>query len=135
MPGPETKKGTDPSLNHPLTMPYMGAGSGWEKRLGRRDFHPPLLGGRVAGRARSKRLRQSRLAQDGIGGMAARNADRHGEIPLGDRAMPDFMAALALPDQSAAGGAQQVAQGPIELRGHSGRGGLGFAQRGDLQEQ
>jgi hypothetical protein len=45
------------------------------------------------------------------------------------------MAALALPDQSAAGGAQQVAQGPIELRGHSGRGGLGFAQRGDLQEQ
>jgi hypothetical protein len=42
MPGPRNRTGTDPSLNHPLTMPYMGAGSGWEKRPGRGDFHPPL---------------------------------------------------------------------------------------------
>jgi hypothetical protein len=34
MPGPENRTGTDPSLNHPLTMPYMGAGSGREKGWG-----------------------------------------------------------------------------------------------------
>jgi hypothetical protein len=48
MPGQEPKRnrtGTDPSLNHPLTMSYMGAGSGEEKRLRRNDFHPPLPGG------------------------------------------------------------------------------------------
>jgi len=45
MPGPRNRTGTDPSLNHPLTMPYMGAGSGREKRLRRGDFHPPLPGG------------------------------------------------------------------------------------------
>jgi hypothetical protein len=45
------------------------------------------------------------------------------------------VAAPALADQRAAGGAQQIAQGPVELRGHLGRSGLGFAQRGDLQEQ
>jgi hypothetical protein len=45
MPGSRTDEETDPSLNHPLTMSYMGAGSGWEKRPGRRDFHPPLPGG------------------------------------------------------------------------------------------
>jgi hypothetical protein len=49
MPGPRNRTGTDPSLNHPLTMSYMGAGSGWEKRPGRCDFHPPLQG-RVAPR-------------------------------------------------------------------------------------
>jgi hypothetical protein len=31
MPGPRNRTGTDPSLNHPLTMSYMGAGSGWGK--------------------------------------------------------------------------------------------------------
>jgi hypothetical protein len=45
MPGPRNRTGTDPSLNHPLTMPYMGAGLRQEKRLGRSDFHPPLPGG------------------------------------------------------------------------------------------
>jgi hypothetical protein len=34
MPGPRTDEETDPSLNHPLTMSYMGAGSGWEKGWG-----------------------------------------------------------------------------------------------------
>ncbi len=49
--------------------------------------------------------------------------------------MPDFVAALARADERAACGAQQVAQGPVELRRHSGRGRFGFAQRGDLQKQ
>jgi hypothetical protein len=44
MPGSRNRTGTDPSLNHPLTMSYMGAGSGWGKRLGRRDFHAPPPG-------------------------------------------------------------------------------------------
>jgi hypothetical protein len=43
-----------------------------------------------------------------VGRVAAGNADRHGDISLGDRAVPDFVAALALPDLRAAGGAQQV---------------------------
>jgi hypothetical protein len=53
----------------------------------------------------SKRLGQPSLAQDRVGGVATGNADRHGKIPLGDRAMPDFVAALALPDKRATGGA------------------------------
>ena len=44
MPGPRNQTGTDPSLNHPLTMTYMGAGLGGEKRPRRSDFHPPLQG-------------------------------------------------------------------------------------------
>jgi hypothetical protein len=43
MPGPRNRTETDPSLNHPLTMSYMGAGLGGEKRLGRGDFHLPCL--------------------------------------------------------------------------------------------
>ena len=45
MPGPETEQGTDPSLNHPLTMTYMGAGSGWEKGWGAAIFTLPCEGG------------------------------------------------------------------------------------------
>jgi hypothetical protein len=52
----------------------------------------------------SKRLRQPSLAQDRVGGVATGNADRYGKISLGDRAMPDFVAALALPDERATGG-------------------------------
>ena len=48
--------------------------------------------------------------------------------------MPDFVTAFALPYQLAASGAKQLAQAPVELRRHSGRGLIGFAQRGDLQE-
>ncbi len=83
----------------------------------------------------SKRLRQSGLSQDRVGGVAAGDADGHGKIPLRDRAMPDFVAATSLPDQRAAGGAQQIPQGAIELRRHSARGRFGFAQRSDLQKQ
>ncbi len=53
----------------------------------------------------SKRLRQPSLAQDRVGGVATGNADWDGKIPLGDWAMPDFVAALALPDERAPGGA------------------------------
>ena len=65
--------------------------------------------------------------------MTARNPYRDWEIPFGDRAPPDFVAALALSDHGAARGAQAVTQRPIELGGPSGRNGLGFAQRGDLE--
>ena len=48
MPGPGTEQGTDPSLNHPLTMSYMGAGSGREKGWGAGIFTLPCQGeGRV----------------------------------------------------------------------------------------
>jgi hypothetical protein len=66
MPGPRNRTGTDPSLNHPLTMPYMGAGSGWEKRRGRRDFTLPCRGGSRPGGTREglrEHLRPSRLAE------------------------------------------------------------------------
>jgi len=49
---------------------------------------------------------------------AAWDTDRHGEITFSDRAVPNFVAALALPDQRAAGGPQQVAQRAIELLSH-----------------
>ena len=61
---------------------------------------------------------QSGLPQDGVGGVAARDADRHGEIPLCDGAMPNFVAALALSDKNTARAAQQFAQGLVELRRH-----------------
>ena len=59
--------------------------------------------------------------------MAAWDADRHREIPLGDRAALDFVAALALANKRAAGGAQQFSQRAVELRRHLRYGGLGFA--------
>ena len=49
MPGPRNRTVTDPSLNHPLTMFYMGAGSGWEKSWGAGIFTLPCRG-RVGGR-------------------------------------------------------------------------------------
>ena len=82
----------------------------------------------------SKRLGQTRLTKDCIGSVATRNADRHGEISFRDRAMPNFVAAVALPHENATRGTQQIAQRLIKLRRHSGCGRLGFAQRGDLQE-
>ena len=71
------------------------------------------------GRKNSERLRQSGLAQNGVGGVAARDADRHREVSSGDRAVPDFVAALALSNHGAAGSAQQVPQRPVKLRRHS----------------
>ncbi len=44
MPGPRNRTGTDPSLNHPLTMSYMGAGSGREKGWGAGIFTLPCQG-------------------------------------------------------------------------------------------
>jgi hypothetical protein len=45
MPGPRNRTGTDPSLNHPLIMSYMGADSGWEKGWGAGIFTSPARGG------------------------------------------------------------------------------------------
>lgn len=108
---------------------------------GSREFQPLYRSVRCGGRSglarcrrSSKRLRQTGLAKDGIGGVAARNADGYGEVLLRDRAVPDFVAAFALPDEDATRGPQQVTQGPVELRRHLGCGRLGFAQCGDLQE-
>ena len=53
----------------------------------------------------SEGLGQPGLTQDRIGSVAAWNADGYREIPLCDRAMPDFVASLALPDERATGGA------------------------------
>jgi hypothetical protein len=80
-------------------------------------------------------LGQSGLTLDGVGGVTAGNADRHCKVSLRDGAVPDFVAAASLPDQRAAGGAQQIPQRPIELRSHSARDRVCFAQRGDLEEQ
>ena len=44
MPGPRNRTETDPSLNHPLTMSYMGAGLGWEKGWGAGIFTLPCQG-------------------------------------------------------------------------------------------
>ena len=43
-------------------------------------------------------------------GVPTGNADGHREIPLCDRAVPDFVTAAPLPNQHAAGGAQQLSQ-------------------------
>ena len=53
---------------------------------------------------------------------------------LGDWAVPDLVAAFALPNEAAAALARKLPQGAIELRGHSGCGASGFTQRRDLQE-
>ena len=71
-----------------------------------------------------------RLAQYRIVGVTTRNADRHGKITFGDRTVPDFVTALALPDQRAAG----VAQGLVELRRHLRRSRFSFAQCSDLKK-
>jgi hypothetical protein len=44
MPGPRTDYVTDPSFNHPLTMSYMGAGSGREKGWAAGIFTLPCQG-------------------------------------------------------------------------------------------
>jgi len=82
---------------------------------GCRCAHPGYVGQAIP---RSERLRQPGLAQNRICGVAARNPDGNGEIPLRDRAMPDLVAAPALPHQSASGGAQLFSQRAIKLWSH-----------------
>jgi hypothetical protein len=48
MPGLRNRTGTGPSLNHPLTMSYMGASLGEEKGWGAAIFTLPCQG-RVGG--------------------------------------------------------------------------------------
>ena len=84
---------------------------------------------------RSERFGQASLTQNRVGGVAAGNPDRNRKVSLCDRAVPDFVAASPLPDEPAAGRAQQLPQGSVELRRHSADSRLGFAQGSDLQEQ
>ena len=65
--------------------------------------------------------------------MAARNSNRHRKISPRDWTVPDFMASLALADQNASHGAQQLPESAVELRSHLGGNELSFAQGGDLQ--
>lgn len=80
-------------------------------------------------------FREAGLAQDCVGGMTARDADRHREIATRDRAVPDFVAPFALPDEGAARGAQERAKLSIELRRHSRSGWFGFSKGRNLQEE
>ena len=82
----------------------------------------------------SERLGQPGLPENGVRGVTARDTDWHGEAAGRDWAAPDLVTALALPDQRAAGRAQEIAQPNIELRGHSSGERLGFAQRGKLKK-
>jgi hypothetical protein len=66
--------------------------------------------------------------------MSAWNPNRYGEIPLGDRASPDFVTTLALANQKTAGAAQQIAQYFVELRGHLRSSRFDFAQCRNLQK-
>jgi hypothetical protein len=77
--------------------------------------------------ANSERLGKSGLTQDSVRGVTAGNADRYREVSLRDRAVSDFVAASALPNQSTTCGAQQIPQRAIELRRHSARSRFGFA--------
>jgi hypothetical protein len=86
------------------------------------------------GNLTSKRLRQTRLAKNGVRGVSARDSDRNGEISTGDRTAPDFMAASSLPDERTAGLSQQISQEAVERLRHSGRRGHRFAQGDDLDE-
>ena len=66
----------------------------------RRKKARPLHGRHaIAQHSRSKRLRKTGLTKYRICCVAASNADRDREIPLGYRAVPNFMAAFALTDQ------------------------------------
>jgi hypothetical protein len=61
-------------------------------------------GGEGAARGRQIKMpRANRPGAEGIGGVSARDADRHGKIPLGDGTVPDFVTAPALPDENAIG--------------------------------
>jgi hypothetical protein len=72
MPGPRNRTGTDPSLNHPLTMPYMGAGSGREKGWGAGIFTLPCeregrgAEGRGVGLGWSRRSAQQRVVANAV---------------------------------------------------------------------
>jgi hypothetical protein len=67
--------------------------------------------------------------------MTARNSDRHREVPLGDRAAPNFVTSPALPDEPASRGTRQVAQFAIELRRHSNGNRFGFASAAPVLAQ
>ncbi len=66
----------------------------------------------------SEGFRQSGLTQNSIRSVPAWNAIWHGEIAIGDWAVPDLVAAFDLTDHRAAGGAREISQRAVELRRH-----------------
>ncbi len=88
---------------------------------------PPSVGG-------SECLWKASLTKNGICGVAARNVDWNGEVPVRDWAVPNLVTALALANQTATRQAEQIAQGAVKLWRDSSGSRFGFAQRGDLQE-
>jgi hypothetical protein len=60
-----------------------------------------------------KRLRQPRLPENSICGVAASNPSWHRKIPLCEWTVPNFMTAFALPYEAATRRAQQVSQGTV----------------------
>lgn len=77
----------------------------------------------------SEGLWQPRLTQDRIRRVAARYARRYSKIPFRQWAMPDFVTALALPNEGATCRPQQIAQRLVELRRHSFHAAAGSASR------
>ena len=59
--------------------------------------------------------------QNTVGGMSADDIVGDSEVVLGDRAMPNLMAALSRPHKSTAGVFQKSNEPPIESRDHSAR--------------
>ncbi len=76
------------------------------------------MGAAPLNRLGSKRLRQSGLSQYRVGGVAAWDSDRHGEIGFGYRTVPDFVTTFALSNQVAASSRQQITQQSVERRSH-----------------
>ena len=74
----------------------------------------------ASGRLNSKCLWQARLPQDAVRRVAACNAERNRKVSLCNRAIPDFVTALALADQRAACRPKQLSQCAVELGRHSG---------------
>jgi len=70
----------------------------------------------------SERFRQTGLLKDPIRGVTTNDPCRHRKAPLGQGAVPDLVAALAVPHEGAAGALKQAAQLAIESRRHSRRG-------------
>jgi len=59
MPGPRNRTGTDPSLNHPLTMPYMGAGCARKRGWAAAIFTLPCEGEGRGAEGRGVGMRRS----------------------------------------------------------------------------
>ena len=72
------------------------------------------------------------VARIAFGGVAARDSNRHCEVSLRKRTVPNLVAAFSLANQRASRCAHKFAQRAIKLRRHLGGSWLSFAKRGDL---